>query len=572
MRSHSPYCEATGPIVDEGFVAARIRDLQRVYHQKRTTTQSHSPMSPCPIYPKLQKYESFSRAEPYESLVGSSPTGTIGSDTPRSLRQNRVSARYLSNSDSFKAWNRSTDDLDQSKFLWPRYRKQMRKGYSASSSNLNDSVEEQVISTPSRANDRKEHGPQIERRLFQKSDQAPNGHQVEMLKSGLGLESSATSRTIANQRNNLKRGLGLRDYVPTANVQPTEQQTILETPQDTLVDAAPFQVPGIPLSSIGDSGHPAPSATGDANQVTGEHVTSTQPQKIQRRSRPKGYGDLNRGLARLTDATRSGSEADNGLHAEAPLDISSNQSNMPNHARQADPRRQSLPAKLGGPNRRPSSASTKTSSVASSTRSSSLWKKWRSWKLVLVDKTPSIQDLSDGPRKLSLSSANEVGNLPPEIKQANLDQESPSPHVQPTHKTRPNRNLSAVSRAEEVGGRNARFSVEIIPQTQIRQPRTQEVLGTGTSRAGIPPNITVNVPATTPQPSGWVATLPLDQPLPDSKVTSLFRAGGDDFDELTDSTDSGRGRKVKKIQVVVSFDEVADLVIEARLNGKKATQ
>ena len=580
MKSHSPYCEATGPIVDEGFVAARIRDLQRVYHQKRMSTQSHSPMSPCPIYPKLQKYESFSRAGPYESLVGSSPTGTVASDTPRSLRQNRVSAGYLSNPGNFKAWNRSTDDLDQSKFPWPRYRKQMGKGYSASSSNLNDSVEEQVISTPLRASDRKEHGPQIERRLLPKSNQALHGHQVETPKSGLGVESTATSRSVANQKNSFKEGLGLRDYVPSANVQPTEQQRISETLQDTLVDAVPFQVAGIPLSSLEDSEYPSPSARGAAKQLTGEHVTSTLPPKIQRNSRPKGYGDLNRGLAPLTDASRFGSEADNGLHAEAPSGIFSNPTNKPNRARQANPRRQSLPAKLGGSNRRPSSASTKTSSAASSTRSSSLWKKWRSWKLVLVDKPPSIQDLSDGPRELSLSSANEVGNLPPETKQANLDQQSSSSYMQPTHKTtRPNRNFSVISRrAEEVGGRKARFSVEIIPQTQIRHPRTQEVLGKGTSRAAIPPNITVNVPATTPQqqPFGTtIATLPLDEDepsLPDSKGTSLFRAGGrDDFAELTDSTDSTSkiGRKVKKIQVVVSFDEVADLVIEARLNGKK---
>lgn len=216
MRSHSPYCEAKGPIVDEGFVAARIRDLQRVYHQKRIPTQSHSPMSPCPIYPKLQKYESFSRAEPYESLIGSSPARTIGSGTPRTVRHNCVSARYLSNSDSFKAWNRSSDDLDQTKFLWPRYRKQIRQGYSASSSNLNGSLEEQVLSTPSRASHRKEHGSQIERRQLQTSNQGPSEPWAGMPTSDVGVESSVPSRSI-------KEELGLRYYFPAAIVQPAEQ-------------------------------------------------------------------------------------------------------------------------------------------------------------------------------------------------------------------------------------------------------------------------------------------------------------------------------------------------------------
>ena len=47
-RSHSPYCQATGPIVQEGFVKSRIQDLQEVYDQSWVTPRSHSPMDPCP--------------------------------------------------------------------------------------------------------------------------------------------------------------------------------------------------------------------------------------------------------------------------------------------------------------------------------------------------------------------------------------------------------------------------------------------------------------------------------------------------------------------------------------------
>lgn len=569
VRSHSPYCEATGPIVDEGFVAARIRDLQRVYHQKRLPIQSHSPMSPCPIYPKLQKYELFSRAEPYESLTGSPLTRTIGSSTPRSLRHNYVSARYLSNSNIFKAWNRSADDLDQTKFLWPRYRKPIRKGYSASSSNMNDSLEDQVFSIPPRASDRKEHEPQTERRLLQKSNQGPNDHHVQIPTSGVGGESSAASRSAINQKNKLKEGVELRYNAPVAIVQLAEPQRISETPQDNLADAAPFQAIENPLSTPEHLGQPGPPAANVANQCTGESITLTLPQKHQGTSRPKGgYGDLNRTPAPVTEVIRIGSDADKGLHAEAPIGISCDLSNTLNRAGQGNIRRQSLPARLGGPNRHPSSTSTKSPSIASSSRSSSLWKKWRSWKLVLVDKSPSIQDLSDGPHDPSLSSVNEIMNQPPEVEQANLDHKLQSPYMQPMQKTRMTRNLPEISRAEEFEESKARFSVEIVPQTQVHQPprSTQEV--SGASRGAIPPNTTVNGPVATPQPHAWVATLPLDETLPDSKMTSLS-AEGDDVDEVTDSADSSKGQKIKKIQIVVSFDEVADLVIEAHLKGKK---
>ena len=48
VRNHSPYCESTGPIVHEGFVASRIRALQGLHNKAQSTTHSHSPMTPCP--------------------------------------------------------------------------------------------------------------------------------------------------------------------------------------------------------------------------------------------------------------------------------------------------------------------------------------------------------------------------------------------------------------------------------------------------------------------------------------------------------------------------------------------
>ena len=48
VRYHSPYCEATGPIVQDGFVASRIRTLQALSNHAFKPIRSHSPMLECP--------------------------------------------------------------------------------------------------------------------------------------------------------------------------------------------------------------------------------------------------------------------------------------------------------------------------------------------------------------------------------------------------------------------------------------------------------------------------------------------------------------------------------------------
>ena len=48
-RIHSRYCEARGPIVKEGFVAARVRALHCLENRNvGPKAASHSPMRPCP--------------------------------------------------------------------------------------------------------------------------------------------------------------------------------------------------------------------------------------------------------------------------------------------------------------------------------------------------------------------------------------------------------------------------------------------------------------------------------------------------------------------------------------------
>jgi len=47
-RDHSPYCESKGPIIQEGFVAQRIRALQELQAYALAGNRSHSPMIACP--------------------------------------------------------------------------------------------------------------------------------------------------------------------------------------------------------------------------------------------------------------------------------------------------------------------------------------------------------------------------------------------------------------------------------------------------------------------------------------------------------------------------------------------
>ena len=47
IRIHSPYCESAGPIVQEGFVAARVRALQGFSNRGPIASRSHPPGTPC---------------------------------------------------------------------------------------------------------------------------------------------------------------------------------------------------------------------------------------------------------------------------------------------------------------------------------------------------------------------------------------------------------------------------------------------------------------------------------------------------------------------------------------------
>lgn len=75
IRDHSPYSEANGPIVQQGFVAARVRAIQRNYHS------SHQGMPHSPINPYLV---------PEWPRVINLPSPSNFSSAPRSSKNDRM--------------------------------------------------------------------------------------------------------------------------------------------------------------------------------------------------------------------------------------------------------------------------------------------------------------------------------------------------------------------------------------------------------------------------------------------------------------------------------------------------
>ena len=92
VRYHSPYCEATGPIVQDGFVASRIRTLQALSNDVFKPIRSHSPMLECPG-PWLHERQHNTPPIP-ESLAKSS---VEGHDVPKSETSNDDYGNAVSN-------------------------------------------------------------------------------------------------------------------------------------------------------------------------------------------------------------------------------------------------------------------------------------------------------------------------------------------------------------------------------------------------------------------------------------------------------------------------------------------
>ena len=92
VRYHSPYCEATGPIVQDGFVASRIRTLQALSNHEFKPIRSHSPMLECP-----QPWQHIHEHHTLPTPGSPAKLGVEGHDRPKSEKNNDNSGNPLSN-------------------------------------------------------------------------------------------------------------------------------------------------------------------------------------------------------------------------------------------------------------------------------------------------------------------------------------------------------------------------------------------------------------------------------------------------------------------------------------------
>lgn len=106
-RDHSPYCEATGPIVQEGFVAARIKGFQQL-EENHEGKRSHSPMIPCPVPSWLKIYEPET---PPKTI------STLGRNTKGGLHQSEHSSKVqtITNRASLKSEAKDEHSLERQK-------------------------------------------------------------------------------------------------------------------------------------------------------------------------------------------------------------------------------------------------------------------------------------------------------------------------------------------------------------------------------------------------------------------------------------------------------------------------
>ena len=92
VRYHSPYCEATGPIVQDGFVASRIRTLQALSNHESKPIRSHSPMLECP-----QSWQHNHEHHTPPTPGSSAKSSVEGHDGPKSETSNDDHGNALSN-------------------------------------------------------------------------------------------------------------------------------------------------------------------------------------------------------------------------------------------------------------------------------------------------------------------------------------------------------------------------------------------------------------------------------------------------------------------------------------------
>lgn len=613
IRSHSPYCEATGPIVEEGFVAAQVRAFQEAHSQAWISSRSHSPMIPCSVNQKLQKYESYytpksqaifsARRRSLNLSTDSFANGVtkqIWNDPPRARRKYCLSDRFSNepNGVSHRKSQRAKGTAF-SKATLPQNFKTGQKTEKASSGDVSrlaqidvsnpqttTSANSHVLSgsrsdgnTPPFYSIKEENqllGVGVAEQLAKMTDSPPktpkgptefsyfSGHTSQPL---LGSTERLKASQERSPHSSLSSNLSSKSTVRNAAV---SLQSVIDD-ESAPVSNSPrrrkYQIrrKSKHLESSYVS-HAMLAGDGELDNNRSTKKPISLPKRIRRawtfqyppRSKCKNLDPVKlRSLSAGHDS--------NCYKSKTLVHVSQ----FPSLRGNLSPRSFSEAKHVVNPS---SKESNKPSSIQSETQSEQTKKKWRWWKLVLVNKEPIDQGIL---KKAPTISASVTGESRSEqaIDSPNSYKDIPQKHQRLQAQNRVMmHSLAECGYEDEIKDKRALDSTDktsgnerdMLSKVAESSPTENKSLCSALIEQGL------NTPEVRFQniQSEWIAALPFEEPLQASDDVSEARLRSDSLSEFVGHEHRVRGNRIKRVQVIVSFDGAADLLVEARLERK----
>ena len=579
IRSHSPYCEATGPIVEKGFVAAQICALQGAYIQTKIPSQSHSPMTPCPINQRLQKYESYSASKP-EKLSTTCQrsfnlsTESFANGVSKPIQNNSFRMISPSGRISTSSNKNNFSIAENSILLRPRYPEVDTEAKTISRSNLSSSVDHQHI-RPGRLSITKEMADMIDTAVEKhktpsksksSSDQKPRS--IQCLIGGSMDPSSYPDPSLSTELSLGSIDVGI----------PVSLHSSANDGSKVLGDSS--QRTKYHLRRKSKQWETVKALIADRNHINEEAIESisSSPKIIERawtcqhlhRSKSKIMVPINlRSASAHCNVIGRKCNCDGNLYRLVQV----NQSGLERLQKPVRSKSNHQPSteKSGRSIHQQSASSTRISSAISGTLTEKAPSRWRWWNLVLADKQPATGvAFTKGPT-IAASVNNEENQQVSEP----LNHQSDSRNNR-NRRTQDNTIRHSVGECEyedEISEVRPLKIMDSTPKYGFDQClKTKEALRTSySSSAGSSATHMLNTPkakAQEEQLSEWLAALPQEECIRDSNPVSHTKSQTDSLNRLKGYRHKGTGNRIKGIQVIINLDGAADMVFEASLEGK----
>lgn len=610
IRSHSPYCEATGPIVEEGFVAAQVRAFQEAHSQAWISSRSHSPMIPCSVNQKLQKYESFytpksqaifsARRRSLNLSTDSFANGVtkqISNDPPRTCRKYRLSDRFSNESNGVsRRQSQRAKGTAFSKVTLPQNFKTGQKTEKASSEDVSRLAQIDV-SNPQTTTSANNHvlsesrsdgdtspfysikeenqllGVGVAEQLAKMTDsplKTPkrpiefsyfSGHTSQLL---LGSAERLKASQERSPHSSLSSSLSSKSTIRNAAVslQPViddESASVSNSPR-----RRKYQIrrKSKHLESSNVS-HAMLAGDGGLDNDRSTKKPISLPKRI-RRAWTFQYPPRSK-CKNLDPVKLRSLSAGHDYKSKTLVHVSQ----FPSLQGNLSPRSFSEAKHVVNPS---SKESNKPSSIQSETQSEQTKKRWRWWKLVLVNKEPVDQGIL---KKAPTISASVTGESRSE--QA-IDSPNSYKGIPQKHQRLQAQKRGMMHSLTEGGYEDEIKDERTLDSTDKRSGNERDMLS---KVAESPPtenkslcSALIEQGLNTPEvrfqniQSEWIAALPFEEPLHDLDDVSEARLRSDSLSEFVGHEHRVRGNRIKSVQVIVSFDGAADLVVEARLERK----